>query len=105
LGLGVASVVWSCSGGYLAHPAHLPVQELPATMLLVLERFFQQSWHTMIQPRVLWLAPRVLIPSPPFPQMVHVPMVGDIGVGGYIFSLVWVGLGKVPKLYMKSSQV
>jgi len=45
-------------------------------MLLVLLRFFQQSWHTMIQPRVLWVAPRVLVSGPPVPHSVHVPMVG-----------------------------
>ena len=43
-------------------------------MLLVLERFLQQSWHTMIQPSSLWLAPRVLMSSPPFPHSAHVPM-------------------------------
>jgi len=43
-------------------------------MLLVLLRFFQQSWHTMIQPRVLWVAPRVLVSGPPVPHSVHVPM-------------------------------
>ncbi len=43
-------------------------------MLLVLERFLQQSWHTMIQPNSLWLAPRVLTASPPFPHSTHVPM-------------------------------
>lgn len=45
-------------------------------MLLVLLRFFQQSWHTMIQPRVLWVAPRVLVSGPPFPHSAHVPMFG-----------------------------
>ena len=52
---------------------HLLVQEEPATMLLVLLRFLQQSWHTMIQPRVLWVAPRVLTPS--VSHSAHVPMV------------------------------
>ncbi len=78
--LGVS--VWCCLAGfyglagcYRAHAVHLPVHEEPATMLLASERFLQQSWHTMIQPRVLWLAPRVLVPGPPFPHSAHVPMV------------------------------
>ena len=67
--------VWRVFGGcYRAHAAHLPAHEEPATMLLVFERFLQQSWHTMIQPRVLWLAPRVLVPGPPLPHSAHVPM-------------------------------
>ena len=49
-------------------------------MLLVLDRFFQQSWHTIIQPSSLWLAPRVLTPSPPLPQRAHVP----ISLGGMV---------------------
>jgi len=63
-------VFWGC---YRWHVAHLLVQEEPATMLLVLLRFLQQSWHTMIQPRVLWVAPRVLTPS--VSHSAHVPMV------------------------------
>ena len=73
-------------GCYRAHAAHLPVHEVPATMLLVVERFFQQSWHTMIQPRVLWVAPRVLVVGPPLPHSVHVPMVFGLWVGWFISS-------------------
>ena len=64
------------------HVAHLVVQDEPATMLLVSDRFLQQFWQTMIQPRVLWVAPRVLVVGPPFPHSAHVPMVGVWGVGG-----------------------
>ena len=49
-------------------------------MLLLLERFLQQSWHTIIHPSSLWFAPRVLTPSPPFPHIEHVPMVVSPGV-------------------------
>jgi hypothetical protein len=67
----VWGVVWILC--HRAQALHLPVHEEPATMLLSLERFFQQSWHTIIQPSSLWLAPRVLTPSPPLPQIVHTP--------------------------------
>ncbi len=85
--MGVVSV---CFGGffgclgvfYRVHVAHLLVQLEPATMLLVLLRFLQQSWHTMTQPRVLWVAPRVLVSGPPIPHSAHVPMVGVLGVEG-----------------------
>jgi hypothetical protein len=53
-------------------------------MLLVLERFFQQSWHTIIQPSSLWLAPRVLMSVPALPQSAHVPM---LVVSGWV--TVW----------------
>ncbi len=76
-------------GCYRAHAAHLPVHEVPATMLLVLERFFQQFWHTMIQPRVLWVAPRVLVSGPPLPHSVHVPMFGLWGGMVIKVSPVW----------------
>ena len=60
-------------------------------MLLVFERFFQQSWHTMIQPSSLWLAPRVLMSSPPVPHSAHIPMLFGYGVGWLIKShLGWV---------------
>jgi hypothetical protein len=83
-------------GCYRAHAAHLPVHEEPATMLLVLERFFQQSWHTMIQPRVLWLAPRVLVSGPPLPHSAHVPMSFGLWVGWLIkpqLGRPWMSLG------------
>ena len=50
-------------------------------MLLVFERFFQQSWHTIFQPSSLWLAPRVLTPSPLLPHSAHVPMLFGLWVG------------------------
>ena len=70
---GVCFGVWGCF--YRWHVAHLLMQEEPATMLLVLDRFLQQFWQTMIQPRVLWVAPRVLVPGPPVPHSWQVPMV------------------------------
>ena len=70
---GVCFGVWGCF--YRWHVAHLLVHEEPATMLLVLDRFLQQFWQTMIQPRVLWVAPRVLVPGPPVPHSWQVPMV------------------------------
>ena len=87
------------------HVAHLLVQLEPATMLLVLVRFFQQFWQTMIQPRVLWVAPRVLMLVPVVPHSAHVPMVWCMGVDGIKVSPGEGMLSKNVNCYIKSRQV
>lgn len=78
-------------------------------MRLWLERFLQQSWHTIIQPSSLWLAPRVLMSVPVLPQRAHVPMLVFsrwVIVWMVIkFSPGWAGLFKPAKIYMKYSQL
>ena len=52
-------------------------------------RVLQQSWHTIIQPSVLWVAPRVVVSVPVLAQRAHVPMGvlrGGLWVGGLLMS-------------------
>jgi len=89
--LGVFPVFGGVLWCYRAHVLHLPVQVEPATMLLVFERFLQQSWHIIIQPSSLWLAPRVLMSVPVLPHSVHVPMLFGLW-GGWLLRSPRVGL-------------